>query len=157
MALGTGAFQAGTNYPGLLWDILKFGGALFPNQAHTNIAIASTGTAWSNAFKLNRGMTYGWEVAFTSSGVVAVTVELEQANQPPTTEGAIDGSWAVPIGKTTTNGLFPTGTCIAVGTTYITAYSPVATILGRLKLTGTGSNDASTMLSLARVYEIKNT
>ena len=156
MALGTGAFQAGTNYPGLLWDILKFGGANFPAQAHTNIPVAGTAVAYSNSFKLNRGMTYGWEVAFTSSGVCTVTVELEQGNQPPTTEGAADGSWVIPVGKATTNGLFPAGTIIAPATTYITAYSPVATILGRLKITGTGSNDASTVLSLARVYEIKN-
>jgi hypothetical protein len=156
MTLGTGAFKAGTNYPGLLWDILTFGGALLPATAHTNIAINATAVAYSNSFKLNRGMTYGWEVAFTSSGVVAVTVELEQANQPPTTEGAADGSWVIPVTKATTNGLFPTGVCVAAATTYITAYSPVATILGRLKITGTGANDASTVLSLARMYEIKN-
>ena len=156
MTLGTGAFKAGTNYPGLLWDILTFGGALLPATAHRNIAINATAVAYSNSFKLNRGMTYGWEVAFTSSGVVAVTVELEQANQPPTTEGAADGSWGIPVTKATTNGLFPTGVCVAAATTYITAYSPVATILGRLKITGTGANDASTVLSLARMYEIKN-
>ena len=102
-------------------------------------------------------MTYGWEVYFTGSGVVTVTCELEQANQPPTTEGAVDGSWVIPVTKLTTNGLFPTGVIVATTTTYITAYSPVATILGRLKLTGTGSNDAAlTYLSLARMYEIKN-
>jgi len=156
MTLGTGAFGSGTNYPGLLWDILCFGGALFPAQAHKNITINATAVAYSNSFKLNRGMTYGWEVSFTSSGVCTVTVELEQANQPPTTEGAADGSWAIPVGKTTTNGLFPTGVIIAAATTYITAYSPVSTILGRLKITGTGSNDATTALSLARLYEIKN-
>ena len=77
MALGTGAFQAGTNYPGLLWDILKFGGAKLPAQAHTNIPVASTATVWSNSFKLNRGMTYGWEVAFTSSGVCTVTATMK--------------------------------------------------------------------------------
>ena len=156
MTLGTGAFQSGINYPGLLWDILTFGGAKFQTTAHKNIAVASTGVAYSNSFKLNRGMTYGWEVAFTSSGVVAVTVELEQGNQPPTTEGSADGSWVIPVGKATTNGMFPTGTVIAAATTYITAYSPVATILGRLKITGTGVNDSSTVLSLARMYEIKN-
>ena len=102
-------------------------------------------------------MTYGWEVYFTGAGVVTVTCELEQANQPPTTEGAVDGSWVIPVSKLTTNGLFPTGVIVATTTTYITAYSPVATILGRLKLTGTGSNDAAlTYLSLARMYEIKN-
>ena len=157
MSLGTGAFKAGMNYPGLLWDILAFGGVNGPAQAHTSILINATATAYSNSFKLNRGMTFGWEVAFISSGVVAVTVELEQANQPPTTEGSADGSWVIPVGKATTNGMFPTGTIIAAATTYIAAYSPVATILGRLKITGIGANDATTTLSLARLYEIKNT
>lgn len=156
MTLGTGTFNSGTNYPGLLWDLLGFAGQNKAAQAHTGIAVAGTATVWSNSFKLNRGMTFGWEVAFTSSGVVAVTIELEQANQPPTTEGAADGSWVIPVGKGTTNGMFPTGTIIAAATTYIAAYSPVATILGRLKITGTGANDASTVLSLARLYEIKN-
>lgn len=150
MAGGTGAFQAGTVLPGLLIDILALG------TAHTNIAVASTGVAYSRAFKLNRGMTYGWEVVFTSSGVVAVTVELEQANQPPATESSQDDAFVIPVGKETTLGLFPTGKCIATATHYITAYSPVATALGRLKFTGTGSNDASTVCSTARVYEIKN-
>lgn len=157
MSAGTGKFQAGTNYPGLLIDILALGGANFPAQAHTPIQVPGTSTVWSNSFKLNRGMTYGWEVYFTGAGVVTVTCELEQANQPPTTEGAADGSWVIPVTKATTNGLFPTGVIVATTTTYITAYSPVATILGRLKITGTGSNDAAlTYLSLARMYEIKN-
>lgn len=157
MALGTGAFQAGSNFPGLLIDLLAQGG--YPTsvvQPHTNIAVAGTAVARSNSFKLNRGMTFGWEVALTSSGVCTVTIELEQGNQPPTTEGSADGSWVIPQGKATTNGLFPTGVIVAPGTTYIVAYAPVATILGRLKITGTGSNDASTVLTLARCYEIKN-
>lgn len=157
MALGTGAFKAGTNFPGLLWDLLEFGGALFPNKIHTNLACGGTSTYWTNSFKLNRGMTFGWEVALTSSGTVAVTIELEQGNQPPTTEGAADGSWAIPVDRLTTNGMFPSGTIVAAATTYITGYQPDATILGRLKITGTGSNDASTVLSLARCYQIKNT
>jgi hypothetical protein len=157
MALGTGKFQGGTNYPGILYDLLAMAGALTTTgQAHTNIAVNGVTTVYSNSFKLNRGMLFGWEVAMTSSGVVAVTIELEQGNQPPTTEGSADGSWVIPQGKATTNGLFPTGVVIAAATTYITAYAPVATILGRLKISGTGSNDATTVLSLARLYEIKS-
>jgi hypothetical protein len=157
MALGTGAFQAGTNYPGLLWDLLAQGGANSKTgQAHTSVACGGTSVYWTNSFKLNRGMTFGWEVALTSSGVCTVTIELEQGNQPPTTEGAADGSWVIPVGKSGANGLFPSGTIVAAATTYIVAYAPVATILGRLKITGTGSNDVSTTLSLARLYDIKN-
>jgi hypothetical protein len=149
MAGGSGAFQAGNVTPGFLVNILALGGV-------TTLAVASTGVVYSQSFILRRGCTYGWEVAFTSGGVVAVTVELEQSNQPPETEGSQDDSFVIPVGKATTNGLYPTGVCIAAGVRYITAYSPVATVLGRLKLTGTGSNAASTVLSIARMYEIKN-
>lgn len=149
MAGGTGAFQAQTLFPGTLLDIIALGGA-------TSIAVGGTNVAYSQSFYLRRGMTFGWEVKFTSSGVCTATVELEQANQPPNTEKAQDDSFVIPVGKGTTNGLFPTGVIVAAATRYITAYAPVATILGRLKITGTGSNDASTVLALARVYEIKN-
>jgi len=149
MGGGTGAFQAKSVVPGKLIDILALGGV-------SSIAVGSTAVAYSQSFFLLRGVTFGWEVKMTSSGVVAVTIELEQANQPPAVEGAQDDAFVIPISKLTTAGLFPTGVIVATGTRYINSYSPVATILGRLKITGTGSNDASTVLSLARMYEIKN-
>lgn len=149
MAGGTGSFQAGNQVPGFLNDILAAGG-------DTSIAVGTTSVAYSQSFVLRRGVVFGWEVKMTSSGVVAVTIELEQANQPPNTEKAQDDSFVIPVGKATTNGLYPTGVIVAANTRYITAYSPVATVLGRLKLTGTGSNDASTVLSLARRYAIKS-
>jgi hypothetical protein len=147
MAGGTGAFQVGNQLPGFLVDILASTGAL---------AVAGTGVAYSNSFVLRRGVTFGWEVKLTSSGVCTVTIELEQANQPPTTEGTQDDAFVIPVNKLTTAGMFPTGIIVTAATHYITAYSPDATVLGRLKITGTGSNDASTKLVLARMYEIKN-
>lgn len=150
MAGGTGSFQAGTQLPGFLLDILAF-----KTGAVVTIPVNATAVVYSNAFILRRGCTYGWEMKATSSGVVALTIELEQANQPPTTEGAADDAFSIPIGKTGSNGMFPTGGIIAVNTHYYTAYSPVATVLGRLKITGGASNDASTILALARLYEIK--
>ena len=149
MAGGAGAFQAGNVTPGFLVNILGLGGV-------TTLAVPSTNTVYSQSFILRRGCTYGWEIAFTSNGVVAVTVELEQSNQPPVTEGAQDDSFVIPVGKATTNGLYPTNTIVAANVRYITAYSPIATVLGRLKFTGTGANAASTVCSIARMYEIKN-
>lgn len=149
MGGGTGAFQAGTTLPGFLIDILALGSV-------ASIAVGTTTVAYSKSFFLTHGVTYGWEIKMGSSGPVAVTVELEQSNQPPTTENAQDDAFNIPIGKTTTNGLFPLGSIVAPTIRYYTAYSPVATALGRLKFTGTGSNDASTVVNAARVYEIKN-
>ena len=150
MAGGSGASQAGNLNPGFLVDILALGGV-------TTLAVASTNVAYSQSFILRRGCTYGWEIKMhNTSGACTVTVELEQANQPPATEGAQDDAFVIPVGKGTTNGMFPTGTIVAADTVYITAYSPVATVFGRLKFTGTGSNAASTVCSRARMYEIKN-
>jgi hypothetical protein len=148
MSGGNGAIQAGTMLPGRLIDIIALGGA-------TSIAVGTTNVAYSESFLLPRGITFGWEVKFTSSGVVAVTVELEQSNQPPTTEKAQDDSFVIPVGKATSNGLFPSGIVIAAATRYLVAYSPVATAFGRLKFTGTGANDASTVCTIARLYAIK--
>ena len=158
MAGGTGKDQAGTQYPGFLLDILALGYEKNPLifTSKTQLAVAGTATVYSQSFVLRRGCTFGWEVQFTSSGVVAATVELEQSNDPPTTEGSQDDNFVIPVNKATTNGLFPTGQIAATATRYITAYSPDATVYGRLKITGTGANDAATVLSMARVYEIKN-
>ncbi|MDE1867215.1 MAG: hypothetical protein KGI08_05855 [Thaumarchaeota archaeon] len=148
MSGGTGAFPKGYLAPGFLTDILALSGV-------SSLPVNGTAVVYSHSFVLRRGVTFGWEVKMTSNGVVAVTIELEQANQPPATEGAQDDAFVIPQGKATTNGLFPTTVVAAANTHYMTAYAPVASILGRLKLTGTGSNDATTALALARVYEIK--
>ena len=157
MGGGTGTFQSKTVIPGLLLDVLALGyqsnPLIFTNA--TSLAIAGTGTVYSQSFMLRRGVTYGWEVKFAGT-VVAVTCELEQANQPPATEGAQDDAFVIPVGKATTNGLYPTGTIIATATRYITAYSPVATVMARFRFTGTGSNNADCVCNLLRVYEIKN-
>ena len=145
MGGGTGVDQAGTMKEGLLINILR--GA--------TIVVNATGVMYTNSFRLPRGVTFGWEVQFTGSPI-AVTVELEQSNQPPNTEGAQDDAFVIPVNKATTNGLFPTGQVVGA-TRYQTAYSPNATEYARLKFTGTGANAANTTCILARVYVIKNT
>lgn len=159
MAGGTGKFQAGTQLPGVLLDLINYQSqqnVLAGNAAITTFPVASTGVVYTQSFPLHRGMIFGWEFKVTSSGVVALTIELEQANQPPTTELAQDDAFSIPIGKTTTNGLIPTGSIVAAGW-YKTAYAPIASALARLKITGTGSNDASTALTIARLYQLKLT
>ena len=153
MAGGTGAFQAGTLLPGFLFDILanqnsKQGTSL------TGFAVASTATVRSQSFILRRGVTYNWEFRVTSSGTVALTIELEESNQPPNTELSQDDSFVIPIGKGTTNGLVPTGNITAAGT-YRVLYTPAGSAVGRLKITGTGSNDASTVVTVAKIHEVR--
>lgn len=157
MAGGTGTFQSKTALPGFLLDVLALGNQNNPTifTSAVQLATPSTSVVYSQSFVLRRGVTYGWEIKFAGT-VVTQTVELEQANQPPTTEGAQDDAFVIPVGKATTNGLFPTGTIVATATRYIAAYSPVATVLARFKFTGTGSNNADCVCNLLRVYEIKN-
>lgn len=159
MAGGTGAFQSNNLNPGVLLDLLGFQNREQNLAAATPWVVGSTGTFYGQSFPLHRGMIFGWEFKVTSSGVVALTVELEQANQPPTLSSGIepltqDDAFGIPINKTGSNGLIPTGSIAAAGW-FKTAYAPIATVLGRLKITGTGSNDASTAITIARVYQIK--
>ena len=144
----------GEMLPGVLLDILAFGGQLNVATGKIAISTADGSTAYySNSFPLPRGATFGWELQFSSSGTVACTVELEQGNQRPGTEGSADTAWAIPDNKLTTNRLWPAA---ADTNTHFFAYSPDAAAFGRLKITGNSTNDASTKLSKARVYRVKN-
>lgn len=134
--------------PGALLDILNFG--VTPTGA---IAVPTQDTTayWSNSFPLRRGMTFSWEVKLGGTGTKAVKIELEQGNQRPVTEGAVDTTWAVPDNKTAT----PMYASVADTAKHIVAYAPDATGYGRLKLTGLTGNDASTTLTIAKQYGIK--
>jgi len=116
------------------------------------IAVASTGVAYSKSFPLPRNCSFGWAIKCSSSGAISVKVELEQSMVRPTTEGAADTTnYAVPDNKTTA--MF---TAIADSSLHYTAYAPNALPYGRLKFTGTGSNDASTKIVLAQMYVTKD-
>ncbi len=141
--------MAGEMLPGALLDTLNFIGQ--GTTVSGDILVNATGTAFGRSFPLRRGMTYGWEVQFTSPGSVNVKIELEQGNQRPGTEGSSDTAWAVPDNKTA-NVMFPAITDTNV---HFTAYSPDATAFGRLKMTGIAGNDAGTKLHVARAYGVK--
>lgn len=134
--------------PGFLLDILAFG---VTPSGDIAIPTADATAYYSNSFPLRRGITYGWEVAFTSGGTVAAKIELEQGNQRPATEGASDTAWAVPDNKTAS----PMFSAVADTARHFTAYSPDATGFGRLKITGASGNAATTKLHVARAYAIK--
>lgn len=124
-----------------------------PAVTANGITVASTGVIYLPSFVLPRNVTFGWEVKFSSVGTIDAKVELEQGFQRPTTEGASDTTWVSQDNKLTTNMLFQE---ISNSAYHMTAYSPNATPMGRLKVTGLGSNDAATLLAVAKVYMIKN-
>lgn len=121
-------------------DCLSIGGV-------TSAAVASTGTWYSKHFRLRKNSVFGVLLKLSSSGAIDVKVELEVGNTTPT-EGAADsaGLWAV--GDTISSGLVTAGP-------HALPVSPVVAKWGRLKLTGQGSNHASTALILAQIGEAK--
>lgn len=142
MTIGLGEQLAGT-----LIDTLAIGTVPIPS-----FTTGGTTTTYGHSFPLARNVTYSWEVKFSSSGVVAVKVELEQSRQRPAIEGTSDVEWYVPDSKVAT----PIFSSIADTNLHGNPYSPMAGGYGRLKFTGTGSNDAATAVTVARAYAIKN-
>jgi Flp pilus assembly protein TadG len=137
-----GAAHAEVN-PGTIIDILKEGGV-------TSLATASELVTYSTSFPLLKAAAYGWQIQFSSSGTVNVKVEVEQGFDRPTTEGTTDpATYVVPDNKTTE--------LISVDDEllHVTAYAPDATPYARLKITGLTGNDASTTLTTAKIYVIK--
>ena len=121
-------------------DILKAGGV-------SELAVASTGVVYSQAFELPVRRSMGIEILFSSDAAVDVKVEFEQGNQLPTTEGSSDAAWAV-------------GDEISSGITdenpHFLAVAPVVSLFGRIKLTGQGSNAASTKVTKLKMVESQN-
>lgn len=118
----------------------------------TSIAVASTGVAYGKSFPIFRGCTYSFDVQFDSSGTVGVTVELEQSDVRPDTEGAVDTKYVVPDNKTV-----PMFSAIANKLRHNVAYTPNATAFARLRYTGVGSNHSSTTATMSKVTTIKDT
>lgn len=121
-------------------DCLAIGGV-------TSAAIASTGTWYSKYFRLRKNSIFGILLKLSSSGAIDVKVELEVGNTEPT-DGATDsaGLWAV--GDVISTGLVTAGP-------HALPVTPTVAKWGRLKVTGQGSNHASTALILAQIGEAK--
>ena len=111
-------------------------------NAAASIAVASGETAWSRSFPLPKNRDFGLEVKFTSSGSVNVQIDLEEGNQAPTTEDAIDATWWV-------------GDAVSAGVTVETpsglAVAPIVALYGRIKFTGLSGNHASTVCDLLKL------
>jgi len=115
----------------------------------TELAVASTGTAYSHSIPLPKNTAFGLEIKFASSGTVDVQVDLEQGNQVPTTEGSADATWAV-------TDQLNADTNITDTNKHIMAVAPVVTTHARLKFTGEGSNHASTKITVLKLVFSEN-
>ena len=109
-----------------------------------DIVCATTSVARSEKFFMLKGHSFGWEVQFESDGVINATIELEQQFE--------DGDdWVVPDNHSD-DPMFT----ITDSSTHQVAYAPIASLYGRLKITGVGSNDVTTTLTKAKMYVARN-
>ena len=132
---------------GIIIDVVKLNGAA--------IAVNATATAYTTYFRLPKQASFSVSLRFTSGGVVDALVELEQSNVAPTTDKAADTTnWAVPVDDAGSS----VGTIqdITDKVPYVVNFAPVATAYARIKITGQGSNAATTALAVCQLYYVNN-
>lgn len=124
-------------------DLINMGGG-------TSVAVATTGVAYGQSFPLPKNASFSFELQFSSGADVDVKVEYEVGNERPTTEGSSDAAWVTPTGAD----------AISAGITdesvHIIPYAPSVARFARLKLTGQGTNAASTVLAKSKVAYIRS-
>ena len=108
-----------------------------------NIAVATTGTAYSRSFQIPRGANFGLEYRFTSPGLIDVTISTETGSSRPTTEGSADTTNFLVANEIEAN--------ITVAVLKGNAPAPVVGEYVRFKIKGNGSNDAGTELAHLRL------
>lgn len=116
----------------------------------TDIAVASTNTAYSKAFKLpTAGDNFSIAIKATSDGTVSLLVQLEQSWINLTEiggEGIANVKYVIPENA---SNIF---TDLDDADWHIIAHSPVASPYARFKLTGQGSNDATTEVEIKVLF-----
>lgn len=116
-------------------DILSSDGAT------ENIAVGTSATVYTKAFKLAYAEYFALFYKATSDGTVNVKIEIEQCWRLPTTEGSADTSYVEPEGMSDID-------TVTDETQHCKSISPIPSPYARLKLTGASDNDASTTLRL---------
>ena len=97
-------------------------------QAST-ITIGAGLTVYSKAFSLKFAKYFALFYKAGSAGAVDLTIQLEQSNALPTTEGAAQAEWVIP------ESLSDIHTNLADTNQHVAAVSPVAMPYARLKIT----------------------
>ena len=115
-----------------------------------NIPIASAAVVYTKSWEWGNGEYFSLDYIASSSGVVGLLIELEQGNTLPGTEGSSDSDWVVAENAQDIE------SDLNDKTQHFKKLSPVLSKYGRLKITGSGSNDATTVirLKLARQEEV---
>ena len=114
-------------------------------ETGSELAVASTGVAYSKSIPWPHGSSFSIEYQFDSAAAVDVKVEIESGAARPTTENVSDAAWAV--GNTISSGITDEATHFSVP-------APTVSPFCRLKLTGQGANAASTKLTKLKLHWI---
>jgi len=116
-----------------------------------NLVVGLTGTVWSHLFTLPKDVSFGFEFQFTSPGTTSVQIDLEQGNVDLTAaqEALANANYVLAEGVSAI-------VTITDEDVHIIGFAPVVTQFARLKLLGTGGNDALTALATARMITTKN-
>ena len=113
--------------------------------------VAGTGVVYTYLYPVEMGASYSFEYMFSSGGVVDVKIDLEQGNVllGAAAEGAANANYVVPEDAATFDA------SITDKNVHIKAYAPAATGYLRLKVTGQGSNAATTAIARARMSIVR--
>lgn len=116
-------------------------------SASNGVACGGTNIGYSDSFNIFEG-DYALEVQFTSDGDVDVNVIVEQGNVDLASadEGSANANYVVPNGKSVIN--------VTDENVNILPISLAVSRKGRVKVTGSGSNHASTELTRCKLVRI---
>ncbi len=110
----------------------------------SSIAVASTDTVYTKSFDISDAEYFS--VAYTAlsaAGSVSVTIQYEQSTVAPTTEGSADANFTIPVGASDIVTSHTTET-----TWFRESFTPIAQRFIRFKITGTGANNADTIVQM---------
>jgi len=105
------------------------------------IPVASTATVYTPSFPLYGADAFGVSLLAASDNDVDVKVELEEGMERPATEEAASASWVEPDGLADI-------ALLSDEVLHIVQVTPVPAKYGRFKLTGQGTNDATTTVTI---------
>ena len=105
--------------------------------------VASTAVVYSASFLFGSAEYFTLEYVGASPGTLGLKIELEVGSQAPTTEGSADLlNWNVPENAQDIESDLSNKTKV-----HFKKLAPPAALYGRLKITGSGSNDAGSTLT----------
>ena len=105
------------------------------------ILVGGMSTLYTESFICLPNVTYAFEYQFTSGGNVDVSIEIEQGNSPPVTEGAASTNMVIPEDAAAFD------IAISDELNHVKAYTPATARFLRAKIMGQKLNAATTTVS----------